>query len=291
MKVLLLSHRFAPLSIGGVERWTWTLAEALGELGHDVAVLSRDDRNGSPLPPFSLVEGAPAGMPSAGGPRGAATWWITHRHRDARVASEAWNDHRFDRPLDAVLNRVQPDVVHVAHVDGWGVIPFRRAGGAVLGATLHDYKAVCARGQLVPDVGPACVGVYEERCVRCVPGQLKRGPARALVGAVFGGLASAPKRDRTRIEDRCDPGQEARRRWRSRRRALLSALEGCDVLTAPSAFCAQVHREAGLERRIDVVRNGVDGERARTPRSPGPLRVGFFGTDVPTKGLDLLLRA
>ena len=183
MRVLLLPHRFAPLGVGGVERWAWTLAEALVDEGVEVAILTRDDRDEATLPPFSTVQGGPAGMPLAAQPRGVGVHWIVHRHRDAERPRHAWNDRRFAAPIDAVLDLVQPDVVHIAHVDGWGVLPFRRAARRrlVVGTTLHDYKALCARGQLLPEAGPACEAPYEERCVRCVGGQLKRGPARALV--------------------------------------------------------------------------------------------------------------
>ncbi len=295
MRVLLLPHRFAPVGVGGVERWAWSLAEALGGSGVEVAVLSRDDRRERSLPAFSLVEGAPAGLPHAPTPRHTSVTWIVHRHDDARRPRDAWLDHRFDAPIDAVLDRVRPDVVHVAHVDGWGVVPFRRAArrGLVVGATLHDYKAVCARGQLLPEAGPACAGVFEERCVRCVGDQLRRGPGRALAGRLLPpALRALAARERRPIEARPDPGPAARTRWRSRQRALIEALEGCDVLTAPSDFAVGVHRQAGLCRAVDVVRNAAAGARPPpTPRAPGPLRVGFFGTAVPSKGLDLLLRA
>jgi glycosyltransferase involved in cell wall biosynthesis len=289
VKVLLLPHRFAPLGVGGVERWAWTLAEGLVELGVDVTILTRDDRDAPPLPAFSLVPGAPAGMPSADRPRGVDVHWIVHRHQDARTPKEAWNDRRFDGPIDSLLDRLNPDVVHIAHVDGWGVVPFRRAArhGAVVGTTLHDYKAVCARGQLLPEAGPACEAAYEERCVRCVGGQLRRGPLAAALGAVLPDRSA----NLSPLEDRRDPGEAARRRWRSRQRGLMAALRGCDVITAPSQYVADVHRRAGLDRPIDVIRNGVSGATAAIERRPGPLRVGFFGTDVPSKGLDLLLRA
>ncbi len=295
MRILLLSHRFAPLSVGGVERWTWTLAEALAAGGDEVQVLSRDDREERVLPPFSLVEGTPAGRPDARSPEGVGMHWITHRHSDARRATDAWRDPRFDAPLDALLDRLEPDVVHVAHGDGWGVAPFRRAArrGLVVGATLHDYKAFCARGQLLPEVGPPCSAAFEERCVRCVSDQLDRGPLQALAGRLApAGLHERWARTRLPLEQRPEPPAKARRRWRARQRALMEALNGCDVLTAPSEFVARAHRQAGLRRGVDVLRNPTPGAPPPiSPRRPGPLRVGFFGTDVPSKGLGGLLRA
>lgn len=294
MRVLLLPHRFAPLGVGGVERWAWTLAEALVDEGVEVAILTRDDRDEATLPPFSTVQGGPAGMPLAAQPRGVGVHWIVHRHRDAERPRHAWNDRRFAAPIDAVLDLVQPDVVHIAHVDGWGVLPFRRAARRrlVVGTTLHDYKALCARGQLLPEAGPACEAPYEERCVRCVGGQLKRGPARALLGRLLPPAAARSPEARRAVEHRRDPGRAARAQWQARQRGLLGAIEACDVVTSPSAFVAEAHRRAGVERPIEVIRNAASGgPLVAGRRQPGPLRVGFFGTDVASKGLDLLLRA
>ena len=295
LKVLLMPHRFAPLGVGGVERWAWTLAEALVVEGVEAAVLTRDDRDARALPPFSVVQGYPAGLPEAARPRGVDVHWIVHRHRDARRSRDAWSDRRFVAPIDAVLDLVGPDVVHVAHVDGWGVVPFRRAArrGLIVGTTLHDYKAFCARGQLLPETGAACEAAYEERCVRCVAGQMSRGPLRAWLGRALPEEAHALRLEHPRpLDGRRDPGPAARAVWRARQAALLAAVEGCDVVSSPSEFVAEAHRRAGLDRPIEIIRNAPAGTLvAPTPRAAGPLRVGFFGTDVSSKGLDLLVRA
>ena len=281
MRILLLPHRYPPTGRGGVETWAQELAGGLVQLGHRVAVLTRDDSRVSPFPPFTLVEGAEEPV---------RVHRIRHLHRYGRSFRDSWCDRRFEGPLATVLDAFQPEVVHVGHPDGWGVLPFRLAAarGLVTGATLHDYKWICARGQMVHPSGEICQEVREDRCVSCVAGQLGRGPVRAALAGVGGCLL--PLSDgRPKVVT----GNLRPRRWRLRQRALMRELGAADVVTSPSRFVAERTRAAGLARPVLVLPNGI----AHVPpppvrqRTDGPLRLGFFGTSVPTKGLDLLVAA
>ena len=66
-----------------------------------------------------------------------------------------------------------------------------------------------------------------------------------------------------------------------------------DVVTSPSRFVAERLREAGLGRPVRVIPNGLGDVAPRPAPSDrsGPLRVGFFGNPLPTKGLDVLVAA
>lgn len=289
MRFLLLPHRFPPRGTGGVETWAWNLAGALARAGHAVHVLSRDESPGRELPPFTCVDGATGEAPA-----GVAVSWIRHRHGDARCASDAWQDPRFAAPLEKVFRSFAPDCVHVGHPDGWGVVPFRVAEqlGLPVGATLHDYKWLCGRGQMIQADGTLCEAPLEEACARCLRDQLGARAARGLLRRWLGPAAAglAARRDGRPLLERGEPGERVRRRWHARQRAMLGALRSAALVTAPSEFVARVHRDAGLEGPITVQRNGTSGHVARPERASGPLRVGFFGTSVPTKGLEFLLR-
>ena len=259
MRILLLPHRFGPEARGGVETWAARLAAGLVELGHEVTILTRDDRPASGLAPFPLVAGPEVEVP---------VWRIRHRHEHARSFRDSWADPRFRAPIEAVLDAVPPDVVHVGHPDGWGVWPFRLAAarGLVTGATLHDYKWICARGQMIRPDGDVCEQVVEGRCLACVT---DRGPLRGVRAR----LLATP--------------------WRRRQRALLRELEEGDLLTSPSRFVAARIAAAGLERPIAVISNPTPTPQVRPASSEpaGPVRIGFFGNPHPSKGLRLLTAA
>jgi glycosyltransferase involved in cell wall biosynthesis len=304
-----MPHRYPPNGYGGVETWAQELAGGLVRLGHRVAVLTRDDGETSPFPPFATVEGPE---------RPVQVHRIRHLHRYGRTFRDSWCDLRFRGPIEAVLDAFEPDVVHVGHPDGWGVLPFRLAAarGLVTGATLHDYKWICARGQMVHPSGELCQEIREDRCVGCIADQLARTPVHAVAASGVGGcllplsvksrrrpstvweLQDSPSNTKV-VSGNLRPRQRPRwprhwrRRWEMRQRALLRELEGADVVTSPSRFVADRTRLSGLERPVVIIPNGVDGPPPvpRPTSGSGPLRVGFFGTSVPTKGLDLLVAA
>lgn len=287
MRVLLLAHRYAPHSVGGVEIQTAVLATALTHRGHDVGVLTMAPDVGADVSPFSVVQGPEQPVP---------VHRILHRLEWARSFRETWGDDRFRRPIGAVIDSFRPDVVHVGHPDGWGVIPFRCAGrkGIPTSATLHDSKWWCGRGQMVRPPGIRCDAVVEDRCARCLAGQLGRDPARATLARLaprwIRGHAAQQDEDGA-VDGRVDPGPVARARWRQRQRALARALIDAAVVSSPSEHYAALARASGIARSIEVIPNGLPPV-PRPRREPGDrLRIGFFGNPHPSKGLAVLRTA
>jgi glycosyltransferase involved in cell wall biosynthesis len=286
MRVLLLPHRYPPLGRGGVETWAWTLARGLRELGAHPVVATRDDRGGAD--PFSVREEREDGTP---------VFWIRHRHEDARTWRDTWADPRMERALRSIVRATRPDILHLGHPDGFGVAPARVARdlGVPLVVTLHDPKWFCGRGQMVAPGGGICVAASEERCARCLAGQLGRGPARGLAAK----LATTAMRRRAEatdaerpLEARPPASAAARRRWRVRQAALRAVLQGADVLISPSRHLASVAATHGVDRPIEIVSNGLGGRPPPPGAWPGgPLRLGWFGVPGPRKGLDVLLEA
>jgi glycosyltransferase involved in cell wall biosynthesis len=308
MRVLLVTHRHPPQGIGGVEIWAQELAAALLRAGHVAAVLTREGGSeASPWPPFSVVEREDAAVP------GLRVHWMQHRLSDARSFRETWDDPRMSGPVGRVIDGFRPDVVHLAHPDGFGVAPLREAArrGIRSTVTLHDWKWICARGQMLREDGGRCEAVVEDRCLACVADQLDRGALR-------GWTARRAPRLRDRLLPVLETASEflakgpgsaheaalSRQRFRTRQRALLHALLDADAVVSPSRFVAERHRAQGLTRAIEHVPNGMgvdperagEGARAAPPPPPsararGPLRIGFFGTATPSKGLRELVRA
>src|SRR5204863_8571879 len=76
----------------------------------------------------------------------------------------------------------------------------------------------------------------------------------------------------------------------------LAALALPQQLVVPSARAIAPFADLGVPaERFVVVENGVDTERlaalATAPAGPGPLRVGYLGSVMPSKGLHVLLDA
>ncbi len=264
MRVLLLCHGLPPDSVGGVEQHVSGLAVALVAAGHEVHVFARAD-----LP--ALAQGA----------------FVTTASPTPRITRVAYRWQGVDSldatyvcpPMAASLRRFLDerraageafDVAHVHHLTGMSTDALgelARAGIPTV-LTLHDYWLFCPRGQMFHRREEVCETAAPARCAECLqatfPHWLHEGNRDAAVA---------------RIQDRA-----------------RAALRLPQRLVVPSARAIPPFVDLGVPReRFTVVENGVDTERLHDleppPAGPGPLRIGYFGTLLPSKGLHVLLDA
>ncbi len=266
MRILLLCHGLPPDSVGGVEQHVDGLAKALVLAGHAVEIFARGNLPGTPQGDTVTV-----GDPNAN-PRitRAAYRWEQVRDLETIYTSP---------PMAAALQRflqarsaagVRFDVAHVHHLTGMSTDALAVLHDARVPTvlTLHDYWLFCPRGQMFHKREERCETATIARCGECLqatfPWWLNEQTRDAQVASVHA-------------------------------RALRAlALPQC--LVVPSARAIPPFVELGVPAdRFVVVENGVDVERLATlppaAGGPGPLRVGYFGTVMPSKGLHVLLDA
>jgi glycosyltransferase involved in cell wall biosynthesis len=271
MRVLFVTASYLPESVGGVELHVAGLARSLREAGHEVAVLAR---SGDPeLPHLATRRDEVEGVT-------VVRLGNTFEHATTLQALIA------DGPLaDAAMEVVRdwaPDVVHVHHLTclSTALLDRLREAGVPTVMTLHDFWMGCPRGQRITADLVLCPEIRLAKCVSCL-----RELWPHLLGAGRAPDASPEERD---AEDQ----------------ALLEAyhadirrgLTGVDALLTPSAFMARMYEAYGLpEGSVRVVENGLPlapwSETPRRPRTGGPVRIGFIGSVLPSKGVHLLLQA
>ncbi|MEO6318535.1 MAG: glycosyltransferase family 4 protein, partial [Acidimicrobiales bacterium] len=186
------------------------------------------------------------------------------------TATTGWTDwsHPFNfenPPLAAsflrYLQRVDPDVVHLHSLQGFGagMVTAARSQGIPTVVTMHDFWWFCGRQFLVaPDLHPCSIVA-------------KAGVCPCELGAV----------------------------WRERREAGLAGHLGmADIVLAPSASLAEALVANGVDpSRIRVDENGMpDAARlvdswAPSRRDGGSVRLLFAGGPHPLKGVGVLLDA
>jgi glycosyltransferase involved in cell wall biosynthesis len=165
---------------------------------------------------------------------------------------------------------VRFDVAHVHHLTGMSTdsLAVLADAGIATVMTLHDYWLFCPRGQMLHQRQERCETASVERCAPCLaatfPFWVNTDNGAAEVGAVHA--------------------------------RALQALALPQALVVPSARAIAPFEALGVARsRFTVVENGVDTERllqlSPPGVGPGPLRVGYLGTVMPSKGLHVLLDA
>ncbi len=260
MRILLVVHQFPPAHTAGTEVYTLGLARALAGR-HDVFVYHAGV--------WATEEVATEGfrvrrvhLPSSANPY--AQFKATYRN----PAVEA--------DFAAFLDRVQPDLVHVQHVQNLSaeIIPIVKQRGLPVVLTLHDYWFLCANGQLVRPTAQVCHGTHWDlECVDCATarlGQPKLTWMRPALAVLF-----------------------------LRRDAYLRrVLRAADLCIAPSEFLRRKHIAAGLPaEKVVYLENGTDLSRLRVPDPPSRrdrgdrLRFGYIGSLAWQKGVHVLVEA
>lgn len=251
-RLLMVAHGLPPSRVGGAELVTWRIARILATAGVPAAIFHPEHAGAGG--PGELVRSESHGVVryTLGTEAGAET--SPHARRAFSRALGLW----------------QPDAVWIHHLSGLSLdVPeIALAEGLPMALTFHDYTWMCPRGQLVDLRGDRCVGPALDRCPACLaPGA--PWPARLALGAV------------------------SRRWWTSRQRRARRVVEGARLRTSPSTHVARRHGAwLGSGAAIEILANPAPRlERIGLPPAAGPLEVGYFGTLLPTKGIEELLRA
>jgi len=170
MRIALVSHCAPPEGLGGVERYTHTLAEALAASGHRVLwVAAAESGRGPALRKFEQ-SGVSHVRVSHGGASGLLTAVYNKDTTQACVAE---------------LRSFQPEVVHLQHLLGFspGLIPRAAELGARVFLSVHDHFLLCPRLHLLDQDGTPCRGPGLAVCARCLG--RGRDPLRRTLAPLF----------------------------------------------------------------------------------------------------------
>ncbi|MCA8975278.1 MAG: glycosyltransferase family 4 protein [Planctomycetes bacterium] len=264
MRVLLLSHGLPPESVGGVQQHVVGLASALVAQGHDVHLFAR-----------ATLPGVEQGERTATAPGNPAVTFCAFRWQGVDSLDAMYECRPMAAALRAFLADRKAageafDIAHVHHLTGLSTdaVAVLRAAGVPVVLTLHDYWLFCPRGQMFHKREEVCATASPQRCGECLQ-------------ATFPWWLGEHDREQrvTAIHDRA-----------------RTVLETASRLIVPSARALPPFEALGIDRgRFTVVENGVDTEAltALPPAAPhdGPLRLGYLGTLMASKGLHVAIDA
>nr|VFJ44764.1 MAG: Glycosyltransferase involved in cell wall bisynthesis [Candidatus Kentron sp. FW] len=268
MKVLQIIHGYPMRYNAGSEVYTQTLCHGLADR-HEVHVFTREEDSFAP-------DGRPRRDHDADDPR--ITLHIVNNPRN----KDRYRDTAIDQRFAEVLEHMQPDVVHVGHLNHLSTSLLVQAATREIPIvyTLHDYWVMCPRGQFMQmfprdpgDLWAACDGQEDRKCAKCCY-------ARYFSGA--------PEEREEDIDYWAN--------WVGRRmRHLRGITELVDLFIAPARYLHDRYRDAfGLpERKLVYLDYGFDRARLRgRVREPGePFTFGYIGTHIPAKGIHDLIRS
>jgi glycosyltransferase involved in cell wall biosynthesis len=264
MRIAMVVHKLPPESLGGTELYTMSLARHLTARGHQVAIFCPTDSDVRAIQAEQgiIIWREPRSRSVLPNPAGEFV-------RTLRDPAIEWGFRRF-------LAEVQPELIHVQHLQGVSLRLLRLARGIPRVLTLHDYWYFCPNSQLIRPHGTLCEGPEGGRvCVDC--------------GLARGGL-SLPRMGASAV----NVAIGAAFAWRYR--AVRRALEEVEHMVAPSAFLRERYMAEGIApERIALLPHGLDVERLAprrlAPEPPGRPHIGYLGAIAWQKGLHVLIEA
>jgi glycosyltransferase involved in cell wall biosynthesis len=312
LHVLFVVHGFPPQTWAGTEVYTLSLAQELEKLGHRCTVLARTGAA------KSVEEGGPPDFSLALEEfQGLRVWRMTHR-LDHKRLRESYDQPRAEAAFRELCERERPDVVHFQHLLHFSAGLPRVARELAIPSviTCNDYWALCARVQFVrpngvrceENQGMGCLWCIEDKNLRAIPLARRLLPATHPMVLAARFLAVHPKVPSKKLERFLERELAARRvllgRWgqryedvRDRQEVVLAGYAAADLLIAPSQFLRRKLLDTGRFDPERVVHSEygmrADGTRAlaKRPDPEGRLRIGYVGSLVWYKGVDVLVRA
>lgn len=263
-RILLVCHGYPFETIGGVGQVIEQLVTHLPRFGWEVHVLVPSTSTNSLSRQISVSSTS-------------ETWGTLHQlHRPIRKWSQSWKDEKANEQLFQWLKELNPNVVHIHHLNAlpweW-ILRGKEALDCYLWLTLHDYAIPCARGQLLDRYLQLCEGPISDQCTNCIH------PWLTLDGWRREGLRLVHRPDKT-VSERIDLT-----------RRLVKSMDWID---APSEHMTERFTKLYPSIRIQHCHLPIAAAK------PGELqttliidehRFLFVGSIHPSKGLHILLRS
>ena len=294
MRVLVVVHGFPPQAQGGSEIYADAHARTLQRtFGDDVLVLTRE--HDATRPEYTVRDEQLAGL---------RVVRINNTFKHARTFDDTYRNETIDRLAGTIIDEFAPDAAHIHHLTclSTGIVGELARRRIPTYFTLHDYWLICHRGQLLDIHFECCDNVQRSRvemCATCVDTAMTTPLALAGARILRTMTRHAPmpaavlRRGGVRLAKAIggEPDGHAERR-------TLHMRHVCADIThfiAPCRYMRDRFAAFGIEReRMTVADYGFDSEpfaSARRIPPVSPLRVGFLGSLMISKGPHLLLEA
>ena len=309
MKILMPVHFFLPDHSAGTEVYTYNLARALKERGHEVEVFCSEKMLSRRS--YALLKRQVDDL----------TCHVMVNNLEHEEFSETFANPRAEGAFQRVLDSFQPDIVHVQHLMllSLGIPRISRGVGARVVMTLNDFWLFCVRfGQLLLPNGTLCGGPNLPDCQTCLQDfRFSQGkPEKAVIKLLqatreLAGVDLAPlvywAQDRShwlRKRKTANPDSSAQAgssqnltdELKHRIRKVNLLIEQVDLFLSPSATVADRVAQWGIPRaKLRVSRYGIDTRPfenlERPERTDGKIHFGYVGTLAPHKGVHILMQA
>jgi glycosyltransferase involved in cell wall biosynthesis len=291
VKILLVANGYPPTAYGGVETYTYGLAQTLYKAGHNVRVFCRESDQGRP--DREIISDEVEGIP------------VTRVVNDFKDITTFRDTYVDDDIRTIFLERIRADLPDIIHYQHWialsADLPVAASQFSVPAlATLHDYWALCHRVHLQDWKRRRCPGPGRGGdCYRCVVGsarprawlrQFLRWGKRTTLGRFGQQVRRSVFRDAQSVMALTGTRADFDQRYQ----VFHENLRVMDFILTPSKSVGDIFAANGYDTTsFKVLPLGVDELKVSglTADFPNPIRLAYIGSVLPGKGLHVLLEA
>ncbi|PCH56173.1 MAG: glycosyl transferase family 1 [Legionellales bacterium] len=266
MNILKVIHGYPPRYNAGSEVYSRTLCRGLIEKGHKVTVFSRFE---NPFLPDYHEEHDKDGD---------IDLWLINLPLEKHRCNIS--DEQVDLCFKKLLGKVKPDLVHIGHLNhlSSSLVKIIKEQKIPIVYTLHDYWLMCPRGQFIQrkqsadmNIWPLCSGQEDAKC------------AKNCYAGYFTGVAAS--------ED-----VQYWQKWIHNRMQYIKHIATLiDAYIAPSQYLLNRFKNyfAIPSSKLYYLDYGfnVDILHGRMRSKDEPWTFGYIGTHIPSKGIQLLIKA
>lgn len=278
--------------MAGTEVYTYNLAKALAQRGHELSILYRISN--SRLKEYQLVHNRSDGL---------NLYALNNTFRLCHSFEMTYKNNFITHAVGELLDQIKPDIVHIQHLLflSTTIIEELKKRNIPVIFTLNDYWLLCQQGQFLNRDFAICECPDEARCIDCLYYILS---LKKNVMNIYQAISSKVPYLYTKalkklyvscVSQTTFTRDDMAGMIASRTSHIRSQIEKVDLFLAPSDFLRERFLRTGVPaEKIQICRYGLDTERLtglRRDESNGILRFAFMGTLLPSKGVDILMKA
>ena len=290
MHVLIVMHSFLPLGRAGSEIYTYNLVRGLKKIGYQVTVFHREFQKVRLN--YSIRKTSYNNID---------IFALNNTFDDYVSFKQTFVNNKIEDEFLRLLKDIKPDLVHFGHLThlSMGLPAVSKSLNIPTLMTLHDFWLICARGQKIkPDLN-ICSSKDHIDCVECIAetGIIEKLPLKVLkkfynklpfknftVNTIFSILKKfskvIPKSNiKALLEERVDK--------------MHACINNLDILISPSFHLLNCFVDAGVDKSKIVIErygfNKKEMDKKRIKPAGYPVRLGFVGSLIPSKGAHILI--
>ena len=297
MKILLVVHTFLPKYLGGTEVCTYELAKQYTKLGHEVIVFCTD-----PLSNEDKLRMVTSHY------QGIKIYTILKDITKYKEFSETYYDIKVIKPFKKIVKNFKPDIIHYHHLMHLSteIVDYAKKNKIPQIVTLHDFFFQCITHQRITTTGNLCKNPSINRCSHCLSDLLNAGP---IINTTFNFktfisskrkqeyLTTVFKKIYHRINGKMLYNLNSTKYKKmviNRNNIFKKTLTEMDLVIFPTKFLSNefIKWHSSLNNTL-LSYDGINTNAFKKfkRKSSKILRFGYIGSIIPTKGLDMILKA